>query len=97
MHGNRGQGMRCCKCSKTIFSVALCLHNNGLDRSVGEQMRLKNIMLLHNGSLLVNNLGLRNTLVEQDHKVWWIFDSIRCEIKSPDLHVEGCLTIQEVM
>ncbi len=70
------------------ISIALCLHNNGLDRSVGEQMGLKNIVLLHNCGLLVNNL--RNTLVEQDHKVWWIFESISCD-------VEGCVTPQEVM
>ena len=35
-------------------------------------------------------------MVEQGHIVWWIFDSIRGKIESPDLQVEGWVKPQEV-
>ncbi len=54
---------------------------------------------LHNGPINGGLMGnrLRKTLVEQVHDVWWIFDSTSCEIESPDLHVEDCVTHQKVL
>ena len=48
---------------------------------------------LHNG-VLWN--GLRNILIEEGQKVWWIFDITRGEIDIPDLQVEGWMKPQEV-
>ena len=50
---------------------------------------------LYDGVLSRN--GFRNILVEQGHKVWWIFGSTRGEIESPDLEVEGWVKSQEVL
>ena len=64
----------------------------------GEQLvppRKSTLQTLHDGILL--RTGVRNSLVELGHKVWWIFDSTSREIESPNLQVEGWVKPQEVL
>ncbi len=66
------------------------------DSILGQQLvppSKSTLQTVHNG-VLWN--GLRNILVEQGRKVWWIFDSTRGEIGSPDLQVEYWVKPQNV-
>ena len=62
----------------------------------GQQLvphRKNTLQTLHNRVL---RNGLRNILVEQGHKVWWIFDNTSGEIESHDLQVDDWVKPQEV-